>query len=74
MAKEVMLMTPSIKAAIKNNNTDEIYQMINEGKNNGMHTMEQDLFRLTSEGIITMQEADNFANNKKRLRELFGTS
>ncbi|MHA1748413.1 MAG: type IV pilus twitching motility protein PilT [Promethearchaeota archaeon] len=72
LAKEVMLMTPSIKAAIKNNNTGEIYQMINEGKELGMITMEQDLFQLVKKGKISSQEAANFANNKKRIDELLG--
>lgn len=72
LAKEVMLMSPSIKAAIKNNNTGEIYQMINEGKENGMFTMEQDLLRWVNEGKITTQEAENYANNKKRMKELLG--
>ena len=72
LTKEIMLITPSIMAAIKNNNTSEIYQMINEGKANGMITMEQDLLRLVNEGKITTHEAENFANNKKRLRELLG--
>lgn len=72
LAKEVMLMTPSIKAAIKNNNTSEIYQMINEGKENGMITMEQDLLRWVNEGKISTQEAENYANNKKRMKELLG--
>ena len=31
LAKEVLLVTPSVKAAIKNNNTSEIYMMINQG-------------------------------------------
>jgi len=38
----------------------------------GMNTMEQDLFRLVNEGTISTQEAENFANNKKRLQELLG--
>lgn len=74
LTKEIMLMTPSIMAAIKNNNTSEIYQMINEGKANGMTTMEQELLRLVNEGKITEPEAENFANNKKRMRELLGIS
>ena len=65
-------MTPSIKAAIKNNNTGEIYQMINEGKDIGMNTMEQDLFRLVQEGRIAESEAENYANNKTRMSELLG--
>ncbi|MEX0601794.1 MAG: ATPase, T2SS/T4P/T4SS family, partial [Bacteroidota bacterium] len=31
LAREVLLGTPSVRAAIKNNNTSEIYQMISEG-------------------------------------------
>jgi len=72
LAKEVMIMTPSIKAAIKNNNTGEIYQMINEGKALGMNTLEQDLARLVQEGEITHKDAENYANNKQRIRELLG--
>ncbi len=72
LAKEIMLMTPSIKAAIKNNNTGEIYQMITEGKELGMCTMEQDLTRQANEGIISTTEVINFANNKNRVKELLG--
>lgn len=72
LAKEVMLMSPSIKAAIKNNNTNEVYQMINEGNEQGMNTLEQDLHRLVKEGRITVREAENYSNNKARMRELLG--
>ena len=39
-------MTPSVRAAIKNNNTGEIYQMMAESADLGMTTLEQDLKRL----------------------------
>ena len=70
LAKEVLLTTPSVKAAIRNNNIGEIYQMLMEGGDNGMQTMEQDLKRLYDEGRITKDEALNNANNKKRLADL----
>jgi len=70
LAKEVLLGTPSIKAAIKNNNTSEIYQMINEGLDQGMTTMEQDLKRLYLQKKISLENAMNFANNKRRLQQL----
>lgn len=70
MAKEILLNTSSIKAAIKNNNTSEIYQMLMEGGNLGMLTLEQDLKRLYDEGIISLEEAYNYANNKKKLKDL----
>lgn len=70
MAKEILLNTSSVKAAIKNNNTGEIYQMLMEGGNTGMMSLEQDLKRLYDEGIISMDEAFNYANNKKRLKDI----
>jgi len=70
LAKEVLLVNSSVKAAIKNNNTGEIYQMISEGSKEGMNTMEQDLRRLVTEKKISMDEAIDYANNKNRMREL----
>ena len=70
MAKEVMVMTPSIRAAIKNNNVNEIYQMISEGHQWGMNTIEQDLARLYFERRITKETAINYANNKRRMQQL----
>jgi twitching motility protein PilT len=70
LAKEILVMTPSIRAAIKNNNTSEIYQMIAESKNLGMNTLEQDLHRLFTARKISMETALNFANNKRRMKQL----
>ena len=70
LAKEVLIVTPSVRAAIKNGNTGEIYQMITEGSALGMVTMEQDLYRLFKSSTISIDEAVNYANNKKRLRQL----
>ncbi len=70
LTKEVMIMTPSIRAAIKNNNTNEIYQMISEGAQWGMHTIEQDLARQFFERKISADTAVNFANNKRRIQQL----
>ena len=70
LAREIMVMIPSIKAAIKNNNTGEIYQMIAEGGKYGMITMEQDLRRLFLSRKISMETALNYANNKRRMQQL----
>jgi twitching motility protein PilT len=70
LAKEVLIVTPSVRAAIKNGNVSEIYQMITEGSALGMITMEQDLYRLYTQKIISVDEAVNHANNKKRIRQL----
>ncbi len=70
IAKEVLIVTPSVKAAIKNNNTSEIYMMIVQGGPQGMMTMEQDLLRLVKERMITKETAVGYANNKTRMLQL----
>lgn len=74
LAKEVLLVTPSVKAAIRNNNIGEIYQMLMEGGKMGMHTMEQDLKRLYEQGKISEETAMNYSNNKKRMNKLLNPS
>ena len=70
LAKEVLWLTSSARAAIKNDNTGEIYQMMWEGGALGMCTMEQDLARLLRQRLITPETAMNYANNKRRLQQL----
>lgn len=70
LAKEVLWMLPSARAAIKNDNVTEIYQMMWEGGSHGQITMEQDLFRLVRQRLITPDTAMNYANNKRRLQQL----
>lgn len=70
LAKEVLIVTPSVKAAIKNNNTSEIYMMINQGAPQGMITMEQDLKRLYIEKKISLENAIAYANNKTRIQQI----
>ncbi len=71
LAKEVLVASPSVRAAIKNKNTSEIYQMISESSDLGMVTMEQDLKRLHMQRRISKENAFNYANNKRRMEQLF---
>jgi twitching motility protein PilT len=70
LAKEIMVMTPSIRAAIKNNNVNEIYQMISEGNKIGMCTIEQDLAQFYYNRKISKDTALNYSNNKRRMQQL----
>lgn len=70
LAKEVLIAIPSVRAAIKNNNTSEIYQMMSESNDLGMITMEQDLKRLYLSRRISLEVATNYANNKRRLQQI----
>lgn len=70
LAKEVLVVTPSVRAAIKNNNTSEIYMMINQGGAQGMITMEQDLKSLYLARKISLENAMAYANNKQRMQQI----
>lgn len=70
LAKEVLSVDYSIQAAIRNGNITELFQMLTEGKSKGMFTMQQDLYRLYKTGIITVETAMNYCNNKKVMSNL----
>ncbi|HOO15427.1 MAG TPA: PilT/PilU family type 4a pilus ATPase [Candidatus Marinimicrobia bacterium] len=74
LAKEILSVDYSVQAAIRNNNITEIFQMITEGKNKGMFTLQQDLYRLVRNGTITTETALNYCNNKKIMQQLLGFS
>ncbi len=70
LAKEMLVMIPPVRAAIKNNNTSEIYQMMSESSDLGMLTLEQDLKRLYTQKKISMENAMVAANNKRRFQQI----
>jgi len=74
LAKELMVMSPSVRAAIKNNNTGEIYQMMAESSDQGMMTLEQDLKRLYMAKKISLDTAIVTANNKRRFQQIMNLS
>ena len=74
LAKEILIVNPNVRAAIKNNNTGEIYMMINQGIASGMVTMEQDLKRLYMERRISLEMALQYANNKELFRQIIGAA
>src|SRR5512136_2393604 len=66
LAKEILIMTPSVRAAIKNNNTGEIYQMMAESGDQDMCTLEQEMKRMYLLKRISLENAIVNANNKRR--------
>ena len=74
LAKEILVMIPSVRAAIKNNNTGEIYQMMAESAELGMITLEQDLKRLYLAKRISLDSAIVNANNKRRFQQIMNLS
>lgn len=70
LAKEVLCVNSSIRAAIKNDNLHEIYGMMRQGGKVGMFTLEQDLKRLFRANQISFEAAMANANNKKTFNDL----
>lgn len=70
LAKEVLVGTPPIRSAIRNHHTNELYQLVYQGAEQGMHTIEQDLVRLYKSKKISYKEAYAHANIKRRFEEL----
>jgi len=71
LAKEILAMNPAVCSAIRNNNIEDIYQIIHQSQSEGMLTLEQDLARLCKKKVISKSTAMNYANNRRRLEELF---
>jgi twitching motility protein PilT len=72
LAKEVLIVNPNVKAAIKNNNTGEIYMMINQAEGEGMVTLEQDLKQLYMRKKISLETGLQYANNKELFKQIIG--
>lgn len=72
LAKEVLIVNPNVKAAIKNNNTGEIYMMINQSERDGMVTLEQDLKQLYMQKKISLETGLQYSNNKELFRQIIG--
>jgi len=72
LAKEVLIVNSNIKAAIKNNNTGEIYMMINQAEGEGMVTLEQDLKQLYLKKRISLETGLQYSNNKELFQQIIG--
>ena len=73
-SSRLQVLAPSVRAAIKNNNTGEIYQMMAESGDLGMVTLEQDLKRLYTMKKISLDNAMVGANHKRRFQQLLNMS
>ena len=71
-ATEILLATPAVRRAIRDNETHLIYGMLETGKRLGMHTLEQSLADLVRDGRVAPEDALASAGDPSRLRKLLG--
>ncbi|MEA3305251.1 MAG: type IV pilus twitching motility protein PilT [Candidatus Omnitrophota bacterium] len=57
LAVEVMVMTPAIRAMIRESKVHQIYSTIQTGRREGMRTMNEALCELCKKGLISREEA-----------------
>ena len=72
-ATEILVMTPAIRASIREGKTSSIRNALMTGMTHGMHTMEQDLVRLCKEGRISKATAKDFAYDQPELERMMSS-
>ena len=63
LAVEVLINTPSIKSLIRENNIHQIDNYILSGIKDGMIRMDDSIVKLFNDGLISKEEALNYAIN-----------
>jgi len=67
-ATEILIGTSLVRKLILENKTNEIYKTMEQGEYYGMHTFDQDLYRLYKEKKIKFEEAIDKASNPEDLQ------
>ncbi len=70
MAQEILVVTPAIRALIRDDKVHQMYSMIQSGQKYGMKTMNQSLAELTQAGKITINDAMNYSHSTQELSEM----
>ncbi len=70
LAQEIMVVTPAIRALIRDDKIHQIYSMLQSGQKYGMKTMNQALADLYNKGKITIGDAMSFSSNVAELNEM----
>ena len=68
---EIMIATPAIRNLIREGKTHQIDSIIAAGAEEGMKTMDQGLFELVMDGIISRETALNHAIHQEALKTRF---
>ncbi|KAA3630774.1 MAG: type IV pilus twitching motility protein PilT [Calditrichaeota bacterium] len=70
MAMEILVVTPAIRALVRDDKVHQIYSMLQSGQKYGMKTMNQSLAELYMGGKITINDAMNYSHNAQELGEM----
>ena len=65
-ATELLFATTALRSVIREGSTHKVDSLFQAGRSQGMHRLDDDLFRLASEGIVSGPDAYRRANDKSR--------
>jgi Tfp pilus assembly ATPase PilU len=68
--KEILLNTDQISQVISSGNIDELYEIIQRSRKQGMQTLEQDLVAAVRAGSISTEFAIEQANKQKLIKDM----
>ncbi len=74
LAAEVLVVTPAIRALIRDDKVHQIYSLMQGGKKFGMQTLNDALYRLYVERQITIEEALRVSGDPNELLRMSGQS
>lgn len=70
LAAEVMVVTPAIRALIRDQKEHQIYSALQAGQKYGMATMNQALYGLYAKKLITLETAFDYSSNIEELEHM----
>ena len=72
MAAEVLVVTPAIRALIRDDKVHQIYSMMQSGKKWGMQTMNDALYALYMNKTVTLEECLRVSHDPTELMRMCG--
>lgn len=67
---ELLVVTPTIKDLIQKDNLEDIYNLIKKGSFDDMLTMNDSIYKLYEQGLITEDVAMDYSDNKIELQQM----
>src|ERR1043166_4609862 len=72
MAAEILVVTPAIRALIRDDKIHQIYSMMQSGKKYGMQTMNDALYQLYMSREVAWEECDRASQDQSELMRMIG--
>ncbi len=73
-ACEIMVCTPAVRACIRDDKVHQIYSIMQAGKKYGMQTMNDALYQLYMQGVVTFEDALQHSHDPNELLRMAGQS